>query len=92
MGFESAEKAGELLVDFGLEKINEYKTEEEWKALFVDTDEFIVQNFERADKLFNDMAIVMSKTNMIELAKFVKIQIESSDTCKTKLKYSRKVF
>lgn len=72
MGFELVEKAGELLADFGLEKIKEYRTKEEWKALFVDIGEFLVQNFERADKLFNDMAIVMSKTNMIELAKSVK--------------------
>lgn len=72
MGFELMEKAGELISDLGLEKIKEYKTKEEWKALFVDTGEFLVQNFERADRLFDDMAIVMSKTNMIELANAVK--------------------
>lgn len=72
MGFELTEKTGELIADFGLEKIREYKTKADWKALFVDTGEFLVQNFERADKLFDDMAIVMSKTNMIELANSVK--------------------
>lgn len=72
MGFELIEKAGELIADFGSKKIKEYKTKEEWKDLFVDTGEFLVQNFERADKLFDDMAIAMSKTNMIELANSVK--------------------
>lgn len=72
MEFDLTEKPGELIADFGLEKIKEYKTKEEWKKLFVDTGEFLVQNFERADKLFDDMAIVMSKTNMIELANSVK--------------------
>lgn len=72
MEIELIEKAGELISDYGLEKIKNYKTKEEWKKLFVDTGEFLVQNFERADKLFDDMEIVMSKTNMIELANSVK--------------------
>lgn len=65
---ELVEKTGELIFDLGLEKIKKYKTKEEWMALFVDTGEFLVQNFEMPDKLFDDMAVVMSKTNMKELA------------------------
>lgn len=72
MEFDLTEKAGELIADFGLEKIKEYKAKEDWKKLFVDTGEFLVQNFERADKLFDEMAIVMSKSNMVELANSVK--------------------
>lgn len=72
MEFDLIEKIVESIADIGINQIKEYKTKEEWKALFVDTGEFLVQNFEKADQLFDDMAIVMSKTNMIELANSVK--------------------
>lgn len=72
MELELIEKTGELIANFGLEKVKEYKTKADWKSLFVDTGEFLVQNFDQADKLFDDMAIVMSKINMIELANSVK--------------------
>lgn len=72
METELIEKTGEIIADFGLKKIKGYKTKGEWKNLFVDTGEFLVQNFDRADELFEDMSNVMSKTHMIELANSVK--------------------
>ena len=46
-----------------------YKSKEEWKKLFVDTGEFFIDHERDADKIFNDLALVLSKTNMEKIAK-----------------------
>ena len=47
----------------------QYKSKEEWKKLFVDTGEFFIDHEKNADKIFEDLALVLSRTNMEKLAK-----------------------
>lgn len=47
----------------------QYKSKKEWKRLFVDTGEFFIDHEKNADKIFDDLALVLSKTNMEKLAK-----------------------
>lgn len=45
-----------------------YKSKEEWKKLFVDTGEFLIDYEKDAEQIFDDLALVLSKTNMEKLA------------------------
>lgn len=47
----------------------QYKSKEDWKKLFVDTGEFFIDHEKNADKIFDDLALVLSRTNMEKLAK-----------------------
>ena len=46
-----------------------YKSKEEWKRLFVNTGEFFIDHEKDAEKIFDDLALVLSKTNMEKIAK-----------------------
>ena len=47
----------------------QYKSKEEWKKLFIDTGEFFIDHEKNAEKIFDDLALVLSRTNMEKLAK-----------------------
>ncbi len=46
-----------------------FKSKEEWKKLFIDTGEFFIDHENNAEPLFDDLALVLSKTNMEMLAR-----------------------
>ncbi len=46
-----------------------FKSKDEWKKLFVDTGEFFIEHENNAEPLFDDLALVLSKTNMEKLAR-----------------------
>lgn len=48
---------------------NTYKSKKEWKKLFVNTGEFFVDHERNSDKIFDDLDLVLSKTNMEKVAK-----------------------
>ncbi len=62
----------ELLVSSGECLLKKVKTSKDIKRLFVDTGEFFIDYEDNAEELFNDMAKVLSKENMLKLANELK--------------------
>ena len=62
---------GEMILAGAKEVITSVKEKREWKALFVDTGEFFIKDVGCAEKLIDDIVVLMSKSNMEELAKSV---------------------
>lgn len=63
--------AGEMILAGAKEVLTSVKEKREWKALFVDTGEFFIKDIGCAEKLIDDIAVLMSKSNMKELARSI---------------------
>lgn len=60
--------AGGIIINVAKKKISEYKTRKEWTRLFIDTGEFFIKQTERASEMIDDVSVLLSKDNMIELS------------------------
>lgn len=60
--------AGGIIINVAKKKISEYKTRQEWTRLFIDTGEFFIKQTERASEMIDDVSVLLSKDNMIELS------------------------
>ncbi len=65
---------------------NTYKSKEDWKKLFVETGEFFIDYENNAEKVFDDLSIVLSKTNMEKIAN--ELSKESGYELKDRLLYA----
>ncbi len=63
------DKIGELMLDTAINKLNEYKSKKEWSKLFINAGEFFIKKVEGEEKIIEDIATLLSKDNMKELAK-----------------------
>lgn len=63
------EKVGELFLGAATNKLNEYKSKKEWQKLFVNMGENFLKVVEGGEQILEDMAVLLSKDNMKELAK-----------------------
>lgn len=61
-----------LLASAGEYAIKNYKEAHEWKKLFVGTGEFFVQFEQKENDFFKDLALVLSKENLSQIAKDLK--------------------
>jgi len=66
--------AGGIIINVAKKKLSEYKTRQEWTKLFIDTGEFFIKQTERASEMIDDVSVLLSKDNMIELSKSVEDQ------------------
>ena len=62
---------GRVILTTAENKIKSAIQEKKWKELFIETGDFFVTEVERANQLMDDIAVALSKENMIELAKDV---------------------
>lgn len=63
------EKIGELVLGAAINKLGEYRSKKEWSKLFVNTGEFFLKEVESGERIIEDIAVLLSKENMKELAK-----------------------
>lgn len=63
--------AGGIIINVAKKKLSEYKTRQEWTKLFVDTGEFFIKQTEKASEMIDDVSVLLSEGNMIELSKSV---------------------
>ncbi|MCI8661647.1 MAG: hypothetical protein HFG54_15630 [Lachnospiraceae bacterium] len=67
----AGEGAG-MLVSAGSNIVEKLKSTQDWKKVFVDTGKFFIEHEKYAEQIFDDIAEVLSKENMLELAKALK--------------------
>ena len=67
----AGEGAG-MLVSAGSNIVRKLKSTQDWKKVFVDTGKFFIEHEKYAEQIFDDIAEVLSKENMLELAKALK--------------------
>lgn len=66
--------AGGIIINVAKKKLNEYKTRQEWRKLFIDTGEFFIKQTERASEMIDAVSALLSKDNMIKLSRSVEDQ------------------
>lgn len=62
----------DLLVSAGGNIVTKCKDAHHWKKVFVDTGKFFIEHERYAEQIFDDISLVLSKENMLELAKALK--------------------
>lgn len=67
MGF-LVEKAGELVLNKALEKVESYKEKKQWEELFVNTNEFLLKQVEFGDMIIEEIADLLSGEDMKKVA------------------------
>ena len=69
---QALEKASDLLVSAGSNIVTKCKDAHHWKKVFVDAGKFFIEHERYAEQIFDDISLVLSKENMLELAKALK--------------------
>jgi len=68
----AAGEGADLLVSAGGNIVTKCKDAHHWKKFFVDTGKFFIEHERYAEQIFDDVSLVLSKENMLELAKALK--------------------
>lgn len=71
MGTLLSNATGEVILNTSKSLIEEFRDKQTWKTLFVETGRFFIQDVDHSLQLLDDIAAVMSKDSMVELAKKV---------------------
>lgn len=85
MGTLLSDATGEVILNTLKSLIEEFKDKQTWKTLFVETGKFFIQDVDHSFQLLDDMVAIMSKDNMVELAK--KVDFKNGYTLQEKLRY-----
>lgn len=68
----AAGEGADLLVSAGSNIVTKCKDDHHWKKVFVNAGKFFIEHERYAEQIFDDISLVLSKENMLELAKALK--------------------
>ena len=67
-------EAQNILTSAGERVVKKFKGSHEWKKLLVGTGEFFVENEQEENSFFEDLALVLSKENLAQIAEDLKAE------------------